>query len=139
MRANLQRHARKLRFALVGSINTLIDFGILFGLVFLGVDKYIGNYVSTGVAFLFSFFANRSFTFKSTGAARRQFIPFVIVTLAGLWIIQPIIIALVSTSLDSYIVNQELLLLVAKAIATIASLVWNYVLYAKFVFTERKP
>jgi len=54
------------RFAIVGTANTIIDFGLLFLLTFLGLPKLAANTVSTGTAFVFSFFANKKYTFKST-------------------------------------------------------------------------
>ena len=116
-----------LRFALVGGINTAIDIGLLFGLTTLGLPKLAANTVSTGLAFIFSFFANKSYTFRAQGNVRRQLILFVVVTLAG------------SPILASVIHAESLVLLLAKIIATGASLVWNYCLYDRVVFrtTER--
>lgn len=65
-----------LRFALVGGINTAIDIGLLFGLTALGLPKLAANTVSTGLAFIFSFFANKSYTFRAQGDVRRQLIFF---------------------------------------------------------------
>ena len=61
-----------LRFALVGGINTAIDIGLLFGLTTLGLPKLAANTVSTGLAFIFSFFANKSYTFRAQGDVQRQ-------------------------------------------------------------------
>lgn len=132
MRALAKKHASKLRFGLVGGINTAIDFGVLFLLNGAGFNKYLANFVSTSVAFVFSFFANRKFTFKSNGAVRRQFVPFLTVTLFGLWAIQPVVIWLALMPLNG--LEETLALFVAKLIATLASLVWNYVLYSRVVF-----
>ena len=131
----LKKHAEKLRFGLVGGANTAIDFGILFGLVFFGVDKLVANFISTGIAFVFSFFVNRSFTFKSTsGNTKKQFGLFLVITLFGLWVIQPVIIGGVSLLLNGMNLSSGFVLLIGKLIATIATLVWNYLLYKKFVF-----
>lgn len=132
MKELLKKHESKLRFALVGGTNTVIDFGILFLLHGLGLNKYVANIISTSVAFIFSFFANRSFTFKSKKDARKQAIPFLFVTLTGLWILQPAVIWLVL--LPSQGLDQNIALFIAKLAATVVSLVWNYVLYSRFVF-----
>ncbi len=130
-----QKLAEKLRFGLVGGFNTLLDFGLLFALVASGLDRIPANYISTGISFIFSFFANRSFTFKSKqGRLGRQFSLFIIVTLVGLWVIQPIIIWGVTSVLADSSWSEELILLVAKLIATVASLIWNYILYSRVVF-----
>lgn len=128
-----------LRFALVGGINTAIDIGLLFGLTTLGLPKLAANTVSTGLAFIFSFFANKSYTFRAQGDVQRQLILFVIISLAGLWGLQNAVIFCISPILTSVINAEPLVLLLAKIIATGASLVWNYYLYDRVVFrtTER--
>lgn len=137
----LKKHAEKVRFIIVGGVNTAIDFGVLFFLNALGVDKIIANYFSTSVALIFSFFANKSFTFKNqSGDAKKQFIVFLAVTLVGLWVIQPLIIWISTNTLQPYISNEAINLFIAKLIATVASLIWNYLLYSRLVFkqTEEK-
>ncbi len=132
MKALLKKHESKIRFAFIGAINTGVDLALLFLLHSVGVNKYVANFISTSVAFIFSFFANRTFTFKSSGDAKRQAIPFLAVTLSGLWVLQPAIIWLCLPFLD--FLNQDVALLVAKLIATVGSLTWNYILYSRVVF-----
>lgn len=134
MKELLRKHESKIRFAIVGGTNTAIDFGILFLLHGLGFNKYIANIISTSVAFVFSFFANRSFTFKTKGNAKKQFIPFLVVTLIGLWILQPAVIWTVSLLLHSF--DETLTLFIAKLVATVVSLIWNYLLYSRVVFKD---
>jgi len=132
-----KKHGDKLRFAIVGGANTALDFILLFLFVNLGVDKILANYFSTGASLIFSFFANKSFTFKhKTGNAKKQFVAFLLVTITGLWVLQPIIIWLVTSALESQITNDSILLFVAKLIATIGSLIWNYLLYSRLVFKK---
>ena len=135
-----KKHANKLRFTIVGSINTVIDFSILFTLTTLfNVPKELANFISTFVAFLFSFFANKKYTFKSTSKnLKRQFLLFTIVTLFGLWVIQTIIIATITPVFTNLGVNKPAALLISKLIATVASLIWNYTLYSKMVFKKPK-
>lgn len=137
MKDLLAQHAEKFRFALVGGFNTALDFGILFGLTALGVDKIPANYVSTSVSFVFSFFANKTFTFKAkSGNAKREFLSFVIVTLIGLWVLQPLVITAVSQLLETTTLDDTITLLIAKLIATVVSLIWNYILYSRVVFKK---
>lgn len=119
------KNRQKIRFLLVGGTNTAIDFGLLFILNTLGLPRVLSNTISTGVAFIFSFFANRNFTFSAnSGNIKKQMTLFIIVTLFGLWVIQPIIISLISN------------LLVGKIIATAVTLVWNYLFYSRLVFKK---
>jgi len=135
-----KKHADKLRFAIVGSINTALDFSILFILTMLfNVPKELANFISTFVAFLFSFFANKKYTFKSTSKnLKKQFLLFTIVTLFGLWVIQTIIITAITPMFTNLGVNKPAALLISKLIATVASLIWNYTLYSRVVFKNPK-
>lgn len=138
MREHLKKHAEKYRFGVVGVANTVIDFGILFLLVHLGVNEIVANYISTGTAFIFSFFVNRSFTFKSKdGNVAKQFATFLVVTMFGLWVIQPLIIAGILGATSGWHLSSDLMLLGAKLAASVASLIWNYIMYARFVFKKR--
>jgi len=133
----LKKHAEKFRYLLVGGLNTLLDFVLLFAFVSLGIDKIVANYFSTGIAMVFSFFANKSFTFKDThGSHKRQFVLFIVVTIIGIWVIQPLVIWGVTSLLEAHIANHLILLFFAKVIATCASLVWNYMLYSRLVFRK---
>jgi putative flippase GtrA len=137
MASFLEKHGDKLRFAVVGGANTALDFILLFLFVNLGVNKIVANYFSTSISLIFSFFANKSFTFKDKSAhAKKQFGLFLLVTISGLWILQPIIIWSVSAVLESTIQNESVLLFIAKLIATVASLIWNYSLYSRLVFKK---
>ena len=136
---HLRKHAQKIRFGIVGLANTALDFAILFILVALGLDKIPANYVSTGISFIFSFFVNKKFTFKSKGGnVKKQFVYFIAITIVGLWIIQPIIIGGVSNLLESSGLAAAVILFIAKIIATVASLIWNYLFYSRLVFKEAK-
>jgi putative flippase GtrA len=130
---------RKLRFIAVGAINTLIDFALLFGLHSLGMPTLVANMFSTGTAFIFSFFANRSYTFEASEGVnlRTQAWKFAIVTLSSLWIVQGIIIAIAEPIFSQFFSAQYATLL-AKLLATGASLVYNYYFYANFVFRHTK-
>lgn len=135
-----KKHADKLRFAIVGSINTVIDFSILFTLtMFLNIPKELANFISTFISFLFSFFANKKYTFKSTSKnLKKQFLLFTIVTLFGLWVIQTIIITATTPVFTNLGINKPAALLISKLIATAASLIWNYTLYSRVVFKKPK-
>lgn len=132
-----EKHGDKVRFAIVGGANTALDFLLLFLFVNLGINKIGANYLSTGISLVFSFFANKSFAFKNKSAnAKKQFGIFLLVTITGLWVLQPIIIWIITSTLESYVSNESYLLFIAKLIATVASLTWNYLLYSRLVFKK---
>ena len=135
----IKKHSDKIRFALVGCTNTAIDFGILFALVnLIKLPVFYSNIVSTSIALTFSFFANKKFTFKDNSVkARTQLTRFLVITLFGLWIIQPIIIGLSNSAFYYAKIDSNIMLLIGKLLASCFTLVWNYSMYRKFVFTSR--
>lgn len=133
-----EKNVEKLRFVAVGGINTAIDFGFLFLLKMIGLPVIAANIGSTSLAFIFSFFANKKYTFKSRSKnVRRELILFVLVTLTGLWLIQGSIIWFLMWLTNGSGYDESVRLLVTKLIATVVSLTWNYVFYSKLVFSEK--
>jgi putative flippase GtrA len=128
-----ERARQPLRFVVVGVANTALDIGLFMGLIALGVPVIPANMVSTAAALLFSFLVNRSYTFRAGPGVAGQAARFIVVTLIALWVLQPAVIWLASTWLDPLLPRAGALL-VAKLLATVVSLVWNYVLYSTFVF-----
>ena len=138
MQELFKKHANKLRFGIVGIINTGLDFGILFFLTLLfNLPRELANTISTTISFLFSFVANKKYTFKSTSKdLKHQFILFAVVTLFGLWVVQNGIISVATPLFMNIISNEAMSLFASKIIATFASLIWNYILYVKIIFTD---
>lgn len=138
----IKNKSQKLRFVSVGLANTTIDFSILFVLkFFFGIPPLVANIVSTTAAFCFSFFANKKYTFKTTGTnLTREILLFTVVTLFGLWGLQTIVIHLVIEILNYTPLagSDQIILLIAKILATIISLIWNYILYSNVVFKSTK-
>lgn len=138
MKATIKDKEQKMRFVAVGGVNTVIDFGLLFLLSSLGLPVLIANIISTTTAFCFSFFANKKYTFKTSGTdVKREIFLFVIVTLFGLWVLQTIIIKLMIMSLSGVHLSDNAALFIAKVIATMVTLVWNYIMYSRVVFKKK--
>lgn len=132
-----KNHTEKLRFLIVGGTNTAIDFSILFFFAsVIGLPRVPSNFISTSIALMFSFYANKNFTFKTDSSSKKHFALFLLITLFGLWIIQPPIIEASNIFMEQYINNQNINLFIGKSIATIVTLIWNFVLYKKFVFNQ---
>lgn len=141
MRGMLRR--KWFRFALVGVVNTGIDF---FGFLLLravGLPVIPANFISSVGGVTFSFFANRRFTFQigprqPVGQLLKQALLFLSVTGVGLWLLQPIVILAVSSSLRG-IVASSWLDVIGKAAAITVGILWNYTLYALVVFRTKRP
>lgn len=135
----IKNKSEKLRFGTVGAANTLIDFGVLFGLKSLGLPTVPANIFSTTAAFCFSFFANKKYTFKTTGTnVKREIIQFVVVTLFGLWVLQNLVIVAFTALLSGTQLSEATVLFMAKFLAICVSLIWNYTLYSRVVFKQQK-
>ena len=133
----VKSNSKKVRFVTVGVANTAIDFGVLFALKALGLPTISANIISTTAAFCFSFFANKKYTFKTTGSnLRREIILFTAVTLFALWVLQTIVIAAVQATLANSGLNEQVILFIAKILAVCVTLVWNYMFYSRLVFVK---
>ena len=133
----MKNRQQLIRFGLVGGTNTLLDFGILFVLKSLGLPIISANIISTSVSFCFSFLANKKYTFKTTGGnLKREMVLFTVVTLFGLWILQSVVIKFIAIVMTNSGLSEDLILLIAKLMATAVSLVWNYLLYSRLVFKQ---
>jgi len=135
-------HRTLWRFLLVGCANAAIDTGVYLLLSGLGLDLYLANLVSTSCGLLFSFFANRSFTFRAVGTGRRraalQFALFVLVVGFGLWVIQPLVIVAATPVGDALgWLPAWLRPALPKLLAIGVALVWNYAMFRLVVF--RRP
>ena len=131
------RH-EKVRFILVGAVNTSIDFIVLFALVDLfGAPTIVANIVSTTVAVAVSYVLNKKAVFGDTDTHNvTQIALFVVVTLTGLWVLQGIIIAVLAPWLQTF-VGKNIALFGAKLVATVFSLTWNYLWYSRIVFKKK--
>lgn len=113
---------------------------MLLGLNAFGLHSIFANYISTTLAFCFSFVANRHFAFKATEQhVGKQIALFVTVTLFGIWVLQPPIIFGVEELVDQKLhVPSWTVLLLGKLAATGVTLVWNYYMYSRVVFKRRR-
>ncbi len=134
----IKKHADKIRFIIVGGVNTAIDFIILFSLFnLLGWPVFYSNIISTTIALCFSFYANKTFTFKdNVKDTKTKMAIFLAITLFGLWVLQPIIIAIIRSIIGQFVIDNNVVLVIGKLAATCVTLVWNYLMYRKFVFKK---
>ena len=128
------KHAQKLRFGIVGGINTIIDVGLfaIFANV-LGVLTEFASIMSTSVAIVFSFFANYYWVWKSKKSKTRTIPQFLVITLTTAWGIQTGVIWIVKNIVG----DGDWENMFAKVCAIAVGMVVNYLLY-KIIFTEKR-
>ncbi len=128
---------QKIRFVIVGLVNTGVDFSILFLLIALfSLPAVVANMGSTIIALAVSYALNKRAVFGDNSAKSiRQIVTFVTITLFGLWVLQGIVIMGLPTLLWMfYGVGDGTALFIAKLIAIAVSLVWNYLWYSRVIF-----
>jgi len=117
------------RFCLVGGINTLVDF-VIFAILYFGLNAplLVAHILAFPVATLNSYLLNKYWTFKEGGKVKpKQFSVFLSVTVTGL----------LFSSIVIYFSAPYTGALLAKLLAIIATLVWNYTGSHLFVFKAR--
>ncbi len=126
------------KFALVGVLNTAIDFGVLNSLII--VTKIAGgagiiplNVISFSTATANSYYWNKKWVF---GVNKSSFVVFLAVTLIGLGINTGVVYALTTFVSPVFVTSSVLWANFAKVLATILSLIWNFVGYRLVVFKK---
>lgn len=132
-----------IRFAMVGLINTLIDFGVLNGLLWLdgypvGWKLFAYNAVAFTIASGNSYIFNKHWTF---GDSRTSTLPqvglFFFLTSIGLLINCTVVYLLTLPGWAPVVVLPVIWVNLAKGAATFASLVWNFFSYRCWVFDDK--
>lgn len=132
-----------IRFAMVGFLNTLIDFGVLNGLLWLdgypvGWKLFVFNALAFTLASGNSYILNKQWTFGDSRASTLSQIGlFFFLTSIGLLINCTVVYLLTLPSLSSASVSSVVWVNLAKVAATIASLVWNFCSYRCWVFRAK--
>lgn len=124
-----------LTFAVIGIGNTIIDFGIYYVLTrhteFFNYHtdwRYAANSISFLIATTFSFWANRSWTFRRKGwPTPMEALRFYTTTLGGL-LVNNFVLFIFSSFIG---IND----LISKIFSTIFSTVWNFTFKKLWVFT----
>jgi putative flippase GtrA len=124
--ANRRELVRFAKFATVGIIGTVVDFSVLNVLILsFGLSKFWANTCSFAAAVVSNFIWNRLWTFPES--RERSLVPqlaqFALVSLGGYVINQLIFLGLDSLLLSAW---GTLGYNLAKAIATIVVLFWNF-------------
>lgn len=136
---NFKITPRKIRFTLVSSISTAIDFTLLIIITSLGLPLIAANFISTSTSFVFSFFASKKYAFRTPDHhIQREAVQFILVTLAGIWIIQPLIMWPLEPFIRGLGIHGFLVIVFAKLIASLATFTWNYLFYTRLVFNKKK-
>ncbi|WP_297990702.1 GtrA family protein [Anoxybacillus sp.] len=117
-----------IRFAVVGIGNTIVDFGVFFLLISMGVSYMFAQLCSYSAGVMNSYVWNRKWTFRVLEKASvQQFFQFVIVNIISLSATVMLLKLLQLTAIS---------LFVSKAIATIVGMAINFIGNRFWVFSS---
>ncbi len=120
---------RFIKFAIVGFVGAMVDYTVLFSLVFgFGIPEEFANLVSVTCAIISNFTWNRLWTFPESQnhAAHTQFAHFAIVNLIGLAINEAVLLFTDYVIFEPLLHDQKIALALAKACAIGVVLFWNF-------------
>lgn len=129
-----------IKFVLVGTLNTIVDLGVLNLLIFIsGVASGLGYTAFKGVSFILavinSYFFNKFWTFKSRGgAAKREFVQFFVVSVIGFGInvgVASLVVNIIGVKLG---IAPKIWANIGAVCATLAAMTWNFLGYKFIVF-----
>ena len=136
--------AQFLRFAVVGVLNTGIDFAILNILSYLTkITSGSGIVAIKGAAFLAaninSYLINKHWTFKdkTEGEGAKKFSTYLAVSVIGALLNLGIVYAITTYVDPMFGLSEALWLNAANLVATGVSLVWNFIGYKLIVFRPK--
>jgi putative flippase GtrA len=128
------------KFSVVGFLNTSLDFGVLNFLSYLtgiysGFNIIFLNSASFFIAIVNSYFWNKYWTFnQSSGVKGGEFLKFFVIGFGGL-ILNSFLVYAITTFIPPFDgLTPQLLENLAKILATIVSLFWNFIGLKFFVF-----
>jgi len=132
-----------LKFAIIGVINTGIDFLILNIEMLLtnitsGPGMIVQNSISFGVATINSYFLNKRWAFQDNSKEREgaKFAQFLTISIIGISINGVIVYLITSFIPPMFGFGPQLWANVAKIAATAISLIWNFLGYKFIVFKK---
>lgn len=118
-----------LRYIFVGGAATIVDMGSLYILTSIMGLNYL---ISAAIAFILGVATNYllciAWIFESTGRVKKEIILFVVIGVGGLILNEVIIWLLVE--------EAKLYYMLAKTVAVVIVLVWNFGMRKKYVFTQ---
>lgn len=121
-----------IKFAIVGFINTGVDFGFYFLLsrymIFFGTSLSITKGLSYSLGVVSSYLLNRQWTFKSTVSPSHSFLPFVGINLSSILLNA----ALMTLFLEVFGINE----LLALIIVTGVTFGWNFIAVKVLIFKD---
>lgn len=125
------------RFILISLLFVALDVGLYAVLVSIKFPSFIAAFIATSTALVGTYVLFLKFVYE-VQAGIRTFARYALITLAGVWVVQQILIAFVGTFLPSTATFRGAVAdIVLKLITEAGVIVWNYIWYERYVFVLR--
>lgn len=143
-----KRNPKIFIFGAIGVFNTLFDFALYVAIQSWTGSILIANLAATSAALIGSYLLNSKLTFKAKRWTVGSFVLFVVVTLFGLWILQTAAIYLLTPFVATFPealwklagpLDHAAKILAPKVLASVITIVWNFVWYNKVIFRHKDP
>ncbi|HEY8992725.1 MAG TPA: GtrA family protein [Candidatus Microsaccharimonas sp.] len=143
-----KRDKKVIIFGLIGVFNTLFDMALYVSIQYLTGSIIIANIAATSAALIGSYLLNSKLTFKAKKWTVKGFVLFVVVTLFGLWVLQTFAIYLLTPvvgMIPEFLwrpfgpLEDIAKVLAPKVVATVITVVWNFLWYNKVIFKDKNP
>ena len=126
------------RFVLVGVMNTIIGTTVMFvAYNFLGLGYWISSALNYIVGSIFSYFANKYFTFKSENKSGKEIVRFVLNIVLCYFVAYGLAKPIINVLLGSIISNISLLEQLGMILGMGIFIVINFLGQKFFVFTNK--
>ncbi|RAX51809.1 polysaccharide synthesis protein GtrA [Helicobacter sp. 16-1353] len=118
-----------IKYLIVGIINTLFGFGIIFILMYYGLLPEIANFIGYLCGIILSFILNKYFTFKSNNHIRKEFFRFLI----SMGIAYAINLIILIISYRYFLINEYVSQIIAGVFYTLS----GYILSKLYAFRNK--
>lgn len=130
--------SEQIRFALVGVMNTIIGTSAMFiAYNVFSLGYWPSSAINYIVGSIFSYFANKYFTFKSEKKSKKEIVRFIINIVVCYFIAYSVAKPVISTLLGSFNLEVSLLEQIEMLFGTGFFIVINYFGQKFFVFTKK--
>lgn len=117
-----------IRYGLIGVVNTIFGYGIIFILIYFGVVAEVSNFIGYLCGFFLSYYLNKKYNFKSS-RGHREDLPRFIIGMAIAYILNLIVMSFLYrvVGVDVYI---------SQVIAGVVYTLTGYILSKIWIFKE---
>lgn len=115
-----------IKYGIIGVFNTLVGFGIIFFLFFLGVYPELSNFIGYVIGFFVSYFLNKKYNFKSENSHKKD-LPKFLLSMSLAYILNLLVLIICYRYLD---VNVY----ISQVLAGVVYVLTGYILSKVWVF-----